>query len=95
MENIIWINGSSKEDNRIFASDLEARECAEALYSDFAAYLSKENNVGYASPDEKVIHYLLTILPQWAVYNHLKVEVCTEKINISGQIIYRIWTVNV
>lgn len=46
MENIIWINGSTKEDNRIFPSDLEAREWGDALYSDFAAYLSKENNVG-------------------------------------------------
>ena len=27
----------------------------EALYPDFVAYLSDENNVRYATPDEKVI----------------------------------------
>lgn len=95
MKNVIWVNGSSNEDNRIFDSEIEAREWADALYTDFAAYLSEENNVGYATPDEKVINYLLTFLPQWADYNHFEVEVFTEKIKISGEIIYRIWTVNV
>lgn len=65
LDNVIWINGSSKEDNRIFDSEIEAREWVDSLYSEFATY------------------------------NHLKVDVYTEKINIGGQIIYKIWTVNV
>ncbi|WHT47307.1 hypothetical protein QNH10_13965 [Sporosarcina thermotolerans] len=61
MENVKWINGSHKEDNRIFDSEFEVKEWTEALYPDFVAYLSNKNNVGYATPDEKVINYLASL----------------------------------
>lgn len=93
MENVKWINGSHKEDNRIFDSEFEVEEWAEALYPDFVAYLSEINNVGYATPDEKVIKYLASLFPQWADYINLQIGVCTGKIEIDGKIIYKIWTV--
>ncbi|MEI2358720.1 hypothetical protein, partial [Mesobacillus zeae] len=93
LKNVKWINGSYKEDNRIFGSEFEAKEWTDALYPDFVAYLGNKINVGYATPDEKVIKYLASFLPQWADYNNLKVDVCTEKTKIDGQIIYKIWTV--
>lgn len=93
MENVIWINGSHKEDNRIFDSEFEAKEWSEALYPDFVAYLSNKNNVGYATPDEKVIKYLVSLFPQWGDYINLQIGDCTGKTEINGQIIYKIWTV--
>ncbi|BDH61648.1 hypothetical protein MTP04_17780 [Lysinibacillus sp. PLM2] len=65
----------------------------EALYPDFVAYLSNKNNVGYATPDEKVIKYLVSLFPQWADNINLQIGVCTRKTEINGQIIYKIWTV--
>lgn len=85
MENVIWINGRHNEDNRIFDSEFEAKEWTEALYPDFVAYLSNKNNVGYATPDEKVIKYLVSLFPQWADYNNLQIGVCTGKTEINGQ----------
>ena len=93
MENVKWINGSHKEDNRIFDSEFEVKEWAEALYPDFVAYLSYKNDVGYATLDEKVIKYLASLFPQWADYINLKIGVCTGKTEINGQIIFKIWTV--
>ncbi|WP_102275308.1 hypothetical protein [Cytobacillus massiliigabonensis] len=95
VEKFKWINGSNKADNQIFDTEFEAKEWTESLYSDFAAYISKENNVGYATPDEKVINYLISHFPQWADFNHLIVDVCTEKINKEGQTIYKIRTLNI
>ncbi len=92
MDNVRWINGSYKEGSQIFDSEFEAKEWADALNPDIVAYLGIQNNVGYASPDEKVIKYLAAFLPQWADYNNVQVEVCTEKIKIDGQTIYKIWT---
>lgn len=93
MENVKWINGSHKEDNRIFDSEFEVKEWTEALYPDFVAYLNNDNNVGYITPDEKVIKYLTSLFPQWANYINLQIGVCKDKTEINGEIIYRIWTV--
>lgn len=93
VENVNWINGSHKEDNRIFDSEFEVKVWTEALYPDFVAYLSDKSNVGYATPDEKVIIYLASLFPQWAVSINLQIGVCTGKTEINGQIIYKIWTV--
>ncbi|MFB7159718.1 hypothetical protein [Lysinibacillus sp. NPDC056232] len=93
MENVKWINGSYKEDNRIFDSEFEVKEWTEALYPDFVAYLSDKNNVGYATPDGKIIKYLASLFPQWAVYNKLQIGVCTGQTEIDGQIIHKICTV--
>lgn len=38
MGKVIWINGSHKEDNRIFDSEFEVDEWARALYPDFVAF---------------------------------------------------------
>lgn len=93
LENVKWINGNYKEDNRIFDSEFEVKEWSEALYPDFVAYLNDKTNVGYATPDEKVIKYLASLFPQWAAYINIQVDVCTGKTEINGQIIYKIWTV--
>ena len=93
MENVTWINGSHKEDHRIFDSAFEAEEWSEALYPDFVAYLDDENNVGYASPDEKVIKYLASRFPKWGDYINLQIGVCIGKTEIDGRVIYKIWTV--
>jgi len=71
MENVKWINGSHKEDNRIFDSEFEVKEWTEALYPDFVAYLSNKNNVGYVTPDEKVIKYLASLF-----LNGLLITIC-------------------
>lgn len=94
IENVIWINGSNQEDNRIFDSKFEVEEWAQALYPDFAAYLSEQTNVGYATPDEKIINYLVSLFPEWIDNINLQVGVCTGKTEINGQIIYKIWTVS-
>ncbi|MRX56569.1 hypothetical protein GJU41_21715 [Bacillus idriensis] len=92
MENVKWINGSYKEDNRIFDSEFEAEEWTDALYPDFAVFLFNKINVGYATPDEKVIKYLAYYLPKWAGNNNISFSICTEETKIDGQIIYKIWT---
>jgi len=91
-ENIKWINGSYNEDNLIFNSKRQAEEWVDALYPDFVAYLSNNTNVGYASPDEKVIKYLASYLPEWASYNNVNVRIHTGKITKDGQTLYKIWS---
>ncbi len=93
MERVKWINGSHKEDDRIFDSEFEVKEWTEALYPDFVAYLNNNSNVGYATPDERVIKYLASLFPQWAVYINMQIDVCTEKTETNGKIIFKIWTV--
>ncbi|NRD78484.1 hypothetical protein HPT25_14045 [Bacillus sp. BRMEA1] len=92
MENIVWISGSYKEDNRIFNSKIQAEEWADALLPDFGPYLISKINVGYATPDEKVIKYLESILPKWASYNNVKISIHRDITTIDGQEIYKIWT---
>ncbi|MEK4537090.1 hypothetical protein NST21_17480 [Peribacillus sp. FSL K6-1552] len=92
MENVKWINGSYKEDNRIFDSEIQAEEWVDALYPDFVPYLFNKINVGYATPDEKVFKYLVNYLPEWARYNNVNVSIYTEKITKDGQVIFKIWT---
>ncbi|MDQ0202227.1 hypothetical protein J2S10_005461 [Neobacillus ginsengisoli] len=92
MGNIIWINGSYKEDSRVFDSDIQAQEWADALLPDFGPYLISQINVGYATPDEKVIKYLGNLLPDWASYNNVKICIHQEKTIVDGQVLYKIWT---
>jgi hypothetical protein len=92
MENVRWINGNYKEDNRIFDSEIQAEEWVDALYPDFVPYLFNKINVGYATPDEKVIKYLANYLPEWARFNNVNVSIHIEKINKDGQVIFIIWT---
>jgi hypothetical protein len=92
MENIVWINGSYEEDNRIFDSKRQAEEWTDALLPDFGPFLIRKMNVGYATPDEKVINYLESFLPKWASYNNVKISIQREKTIIDGQDIYKIWT---
>ncbi|MBP2243200.1 hypothetical protein J2Z40_003788 [Cytobacillus eiseniae] len=92
MDHVKWINSGHKEDNRIFSSEIEAKEWAVALYPDFVAYLGIQRNVGYATPDDKVIKHLAVFFPQWADYYNLQVDICTEKLQIDGQTNQKIWT---
>lgn len=92
MENIVWINGNYEEDNRIFDSKRQAEEWADSLLPDFGPYLISKNNVGYATPDEKVIKYLEYLLPKWSDYNNVKINIHREKTIRDGQEIYNIWT---
>jgi hypothetical protein len=91
VEYIIWINGSYKEDNRIFNSSIQAEEWADSLLPDFGPYLVSKVNVGYATPDEKVIKCLEYLLPKWASYNNVKITIHKEKTIVDGQEIYKIW----
>lgn len=92
MGNIEWISGSYKEDSRIFDSKIQAEEWANALLPDFSPYLISKINVGYVTPDEKVIKYLEYILPKWASYNNVKISIHRDITIIDGQEIYKIWT---
>ncbi|NRD78983.1 hypothetical protein HPT25_16585 [Bacillus sp. BRMEA1] len=71
MENIVWINGNYKEDNRIFDCKIQSEEWADALLPDFGPYFISKINVGYATSDEKVIKFLAILLPDWASYNNV------------------------
>lgn len=92
MKNIVWINGSYKEDKVVFDSNIQAEEWADSLLPDFGPYLISKVNVGYASPDEKVIKYLEYLLPKWARHNNVKISIHREKTIRDGQDIYKIWT---
>ncbi|MGG2028009.1 hypothetical protein AB1282_20115 [Gottfriedia sp. S16(2024)] len=91
MKNIIWINGSYKEDNYIFETHLQAEMWADALYPDFGQYLCSNTNVGYATPDEKVIKCLSELLPEWINYNKTNGSICLGEEKINGRIIFKIW----
>lgn len=93
MENIIWINGSYKEDHYIFKTHLQAEMWADALYSDFVIYLCSNKNVGYATPDEKVIKCLAVFLPEWINYNQSSGSICLGEEKVNGKIIYKIWII--
>ncbi|WP_026575631.1 hypothetical protein [Bacillus sp. UNC438CL73TsuS30] len=92
MEKIVWINGTYEEENRIFDTDIQAEEWVDALLPDFGPYLICQINVGYSTPDEKVINYLEYFLPKWASYNNVKISIHREKTIIDGKNIYKIWT---
>ncbi|MEH7109045.1 hypothetical protein [Bacillus sp. JJ1764] len=92
MESIVWINGTYEEDNRIFDSSRQAEEWANALFPDLGPYLISKIDVGYATPDEKVIKYLESLLSEWAGYYNIKISIhCEMKIK-DGQEIYSIRT---
>ena len=79
MENIKWINGIYKEDNRIFDSDWEAYEWADGLHSDIVPDLAAKVNVGYATPDKKVYSNLLDLIPEWVKGMDVKVNIHTNE----------------
>jgi hypothetical protein len=91
MDHIVWINGNYEEDNRIFDSKRQAEEWADALLPDFGPYLISKTNVGYSSPDEKVIKYLEYLLPKLAAYNNVKISIHRTKTITDGQEKYSIW----
>lgn len=92
LSDITWISGSYKEDHRFFNSELEAEEWTNALYSDFVPYIANKLNVGYASPDKKVIQSLEKLLPEWADYHEVKIHICKENISADGEVIFKVWT---
>ena len=77
---------------RGFDSEMEVFEWSHSLYPEISNYLCIEESVGYATPDEKVITQLGELIPQWADYLKVKVEVHREKVLENGNYVYRIWT---
>lgn len=92
---IHWVNGQSSEDNRIFDTKNEVYEWSNSLYGDFLGYLVSKGNVGYTTPDEKVIKSLDKLIPKWANYLNIMVVVQKDKINVNDKYLYRIWTLNI
>ncbi len=89
---IHWINGQYSEDNRIFDTKNEVYEWSNSLYGDFLGYLVSKVNVGYTTPDEKVINSLEKLIPKWANYLNIMVVVQKDKNNVNNKYLYRIWT---
>lgn len=89
---IHWVNGQYPEDKRIFDSQMEVYEWSHSLYPDFSNYIFRKVNVGYATPDEKVINYLSELIPQWADHLNVQIVVHKDQINIDSKYLYRIWT---
>ncbi|MCS1382449.1 hypothetical protein NXZ75_09600 [Lysinibacillus sphaericus] len=89
---IHWVNGQYREDNRIFDSPFEVYEWTDSLYQDFSNHFLREENVGYASPDVKVIDCLTELIPQWAGYINVVVILHRDVIEVDGKYLYRVWT---
>ncbi len=88
---IKWVNGQYPEDNRIFDSEFEAYEWSDSLFPDFSPSLYSRENVGYATPDEKVVNYLMELIQQWADFIHVHVHIQKDNIKENGEEKYRIW----
>jgi hypothetical protein len=80
---IEWINEKYKEANRIMESDHEVYEWADSLFPDFAGGL--RDNIGYATPDDKVYTYLVEHLPEWARNNNVRIKVHTSQDLVDGK----------
>ena len=89
---IHWVNGQYREDDRIFDSQFEVYEWTDSLYQDFSNCFFREENVGYATPDVKVIDCLIELITQWAGYTNVNVILHSDKIEVDGKYMYRIWT---
>ena len=92
---IHWVNGQYLEDNRIFDTENEVYEWSNSLYGDFLGCLVTKVNVGYTTPDEKVVNSLEKLIPKWANYLNIMVVVQKDKINVNNKYLYRIWTLNI
>jgi len=88
---IIWVNGQYQEDERIFDSQFEVYEWTDSLYQDFSNGFLRKENIGYATPDAKVIDCLTELIPQWAGYTNVNVILHKDIIEIDGKDLYRIW----
>ena len=89
---IHWVNGQYPEDDRIFDSQFEVYEWSDSLYLDFSNCFFRKENVGYATPDIKVIECLTELIPQWAEYMSVNVKLHRDEIKVDGKSVYRIWT---
>lgn len=88
---INWVNGQYPEDNSIFDSQFEVYEWTNSLYQDFSNCFFREENVGYITPDVKVIDCLTELIPQWARYTNVNVILHRDKIEVDSKYVYRIW----
>ncbi len=88
---IIWVNGQYQEDERIFNSQFEVYEWTDSLYQDFSNGFLRKENIGYATPDAKVIDCLTELIPQWAGYTNVNITLHKDIIEIDGKDLYRIW----
>ncbi len=91
---VYWVNGQYQEDERIFDSLFEVYEWVDSLYQDFSNGFLRKETIGYATPDVKVIDCLTELIPQWAGYTNVNVNVTMhrDKIEVDGKDMYRIWT---
>lgn len=62
------------------------------IVSRFLKSLFREENVGYATPDVKVIDCLTELIPQWAGYINVVVVLHRDEIEVDGKYVYRVWT---
>ncbi|MFJ7666431.1 hypothetical protein ACIQXI_04945 [Lysinibacillus sp. NPDC097195] len=88
---IFWVNGQYQEDERIFDSQFEVYEWTDSLYQDFSNGFLRKENIGYATPDAKVIDCLTELIPQWAGYTNVNVTLHRDKVELDGKDMYRIW----
>ncbi|MEK5486980.1 MULTISPECIES: hypothetical protein [unclassified Lysinibacillus] len=89
---IYWVNGQYQEDEQIFDSQFEVYEWTDSLYQDFSNGFLRKENIGYATPDIKVIDCLTELIPQWAEYMNVYVTMHRDKIEVDCKKMYRIWT---
>ncbi len=92
MQPVNWISGGYKEDHMIFDSEYEVEEWVDSLYSDMVPYLANNINIGYATPDQKVVKSLENHLPSWATFIEVNIQIHSEKVNVDGKVIYKVWT---
>ncbi|GLG01221.1 hypothetical protein Alches_12600 [Alicyclobacillus hesperidum subsp. aegles] len=92
---IKWIHGRYKEDSRVFDSQWEAEEWADSLYPDIVG--EGFVNVGYATPDQKVVDFLIRQIPRWAEFLKMHnpsmpaVAVHSSTDVVAGQPRYKVW----
>lgn len=61
---IYWVNGQYQEDERIFDSQFEVYEWTDSLYQDFSNGFLRKENIGFATPDVKVMDCLTELIQQ-------------------------------
>ncbi|MEW9053810.1 MAG: hypothetical protein AB2392_21805 [Neobacillus sp.] len=74
----------------IFDSEYEVEEWVDSLYSDMVPYLANNINIGYATPDQKVVKSLENHLPCRVDFNEVNIQIHSEKGKEDGKVIYKI-----
>lgn len=85
---IKWFHERDPVGNRIFDSWWEADEWADSILTDFYPF----DNIGYMTPDEKVMACLLRRLPPYIRGCDWEATVHTATDSIDGKTVFKIWT---